>query len=419
MIGVFKVKRTYNWLAAGCLISAVATWASPAVPSGPMADYYLQCGWAGSHSEAGCAALAERLEALEWPSPAERLALLLSRYALSDWRGDANGKGEFCAGAHAIVAEIPGYAEAWYRLGVFCASHSGGEYVALLRRVLEIEPDNYEALSSLLFNVEWRGDVAIDDPGSLATYREALYESARKRSAWQAAGASNSVDPRFRWNYLFEAAAYVVEAALREGDLDAAEAMRDRVRRDTGLDELDYGVADNVVVACQPIHILEDACLSAVERLAGRISADGLPLTDALLAVVEEATERLRRHACSESTGQPRYGFLLVQDECLGPGSVTETDGVAGLRAVLEHHGGPWSSEHHRVYAQGFLGDGARREGLREALRLNPGNGRAQCDLAQALSGEDPEAAATVLGEEGDPSCLDGGQLVWGDASQR
>lgn len=414
------IKGTNNWLAAGCLICAATTSASPAVPSGAMADYYLQCGWAGSHSEAGCAALADSLEAVEWPSPDERLALLLSRLVLSDWRGggDENAQGEFCAGAHAIVAEHPGYAEALYSLGVLCGAR-GGKYVALLRRVLEIEPANHEALASLLFYVEWRGVSITDDSGVLARYREALYESARKRSAWQAAAVSNAVDPRFRWNYLFEAAAYVVDAALREGDLDAAEAMRARVRVDAGLDELDYSVADNVVVACQPMRILEHVCLSAVERLAGRTSADGLPLTDALLAVVEEATDSLRSYACSEITGKPHSGFRVVQEECLGPGNVTETDGVVRLRAVLEHHGGTWSSEHHRVYAQGFLGDGARREGLREALRLDPGNRRARCDLAKALSREDPEAAGTVLGEEGDRSCLERVQHVWGDTFRR
>ena len=87
---------------------------------------------------------------------------------------------------------------------------------------------------------------------------------------------------------------------------------------------------------------------------------------------------------------------------------------MARLRAVLEHHGGAWSSEHHRVHAQGFLGDGARRDGLRAALRADPENARARCDLSRALSREDPGAAADVLGGGGDPSCLEPG-FVWGD----
>ena len=85
------------------------------------------------------------------------------------------------------------------------------------------------------------------------------------------------------------------------------------------------------------------------------------------------------------------------------------------LRAVLEHHGGAWSSEHYRVYAQRFLGDGPRRDGLRAALQANPENARARCDLARTLVRDDPKAAVAVLGEKGDPSCIEYRQHVWGD----
>ena len=50
------------------------------------------------------------------------------------------------------------------------------------------------------------------------------------------------------------------------------------------------------------------------------------------------------------------------------------SSGVRRLRAVLEHHGGSWSSEHRRVHAQGFLGDDNRLECLRAALRADAGN---------------------------------------------
>ena len=85
------------------------------------------------------------------------------------------------------------------------------------------------------------------------------------------------------------------------------------------------------------------------------------------------------------------------------------------LRAVLENRCAAWSSEHHRVPAQGFLGDAARRDGLRTALREDPENARARCDLARAVADDgDPEAAAAVLGDKGDPSCLESRQHVWG-----
>lgn len=411
-------KGTCNWLAAGSLFCAAGTWASP-VPTGAMADYHLQCGWGPTYSEAGCAALADRLEALEGPSRDERLALLLSRRIVAG-RGGEPGAGAFCAGVRAIVADHPDYAEALSRLASYCADY--GEGIALHRRALEIEPDNHGALRSLLHVIALfphLEQVHEIDPGTLAAYREARYEAAREREAWEAAAAtaaSKDIDPRWVWDDLFAAAAGIVEAALREGDLDAAEAVRARVRRDAGLDELDYSVAGNMVLACQSVYVLGEFCASAVERSAEHAAAEGLPLPGAVLAVVEDATGRLRQLACAESIGaSPFYGMLaLPPGECEGP-EATETAAVRRLRAVLEQHGGPWTSEHHRVHAQGFLGDGARREGLRAALRADPGNERARCDLAPALTREDPDAAAAVLGEGGDSSCLEGGPHIWGD----
>ena len=413
--------RQGTWLAAASLLWAANTSASP-VPSGAMADYHLECNWAGTLSQAGCAALVDRLAALEWPSRDERLALLVSRDALADWRGESLARAEVCAGLRAIVADHPDYAVALYQLAHNCTREGDG--VTLLRRALEIEPDNHDALSILLFRARRSPhDERIAEIGSqtLAAYREALYESAKERDAWEfaaAAAASKNVDPRIAWGNLFNAAVDFVRAALREGDLDAAEAMRARVRRDAGLDELDYSVAANVVLACQPIRILEEVCVTAIERLAGLASAEGLPLPDAVLAVVESATESLRSFACAESTGQAPYGLLLQFDECLGPGNVTETAAVARLRAVLEHHGGPWSSEHHRVHAQGFLGDAARRDGLRAALRTDPDNARAQCYFARVLADAGAPDAAAVLGEGSDPSCLEFRQHVWGDSPE-
>ena len=222
---------------------------------------------------------------------------------------------------------------------------------------------------------------------------------------------------------LFLPARHIRAAALRDGDIRAAEAVQARLHRDLGLDTLDYGAAgarDSLALACQPALYgslgLEDICVSGVENVAGRASAEGLPLPGYVLEAVAGVTDGLRRAACAASKGEGPFVEMLVlrPGECEGT-EATETAAVARLRAVLEQHGGAWSSEHHRVYAQGFLGDGARREGLRAALRADPENARAQCDLAWALSREDPDAAAGVLGEGGDPSCLEGGPRVWGD----
>ena len=152
--------------------------------------------------------------------------------------------------------------------------------------------------------------------------------------------------------------------------------------------------------------------------LASAASAAGTAIPGDVLRAASVATRKLRGIACEVlhgSTAASPAGNAV--DGCDGP-AATESPGVARLRAVLEHHGGPWSSEHHRVYAQGFLGDNARREGLRESLRLDPVNARAGCDLARALSRDDPDAAAAILGEVGDASCL-GRVHVWGDTLRR
>ena len=86
---------------------------------------------------------------------------------------------------------------------------------------------------------------------------------------------------------------------------------------------------------------------------------------------------------------------------------------MARLRAVLEHHGGVWSSEHYRVYAQGFLGDDERLDGLRDALRADEGNDRARCELSTALVARGDTARAAALGS--DPECLERGDFAWGD----
>ena len=92
---------------------------------------------------------------------------------------------------------------------------------------------------------------------------------------------------------------------------------------------------------------------------------------------------------------------------------------MARLRAVLEHHGGVRSSEHHRVHAQGFLGDGDRLDGLRTALHMDPENARARCDLARALSARGKAAETTAVLGDGDPEACslenDSWGFTWGD----
>ena len=67
--------------------------------------------------------------------------------------------------------------------------------------------------------------------------------------------------------------------------------------------------------------------------------------------------------------------------------------------------------------AQGFLGDGERLDGLRTALRTDPENARARCDLARALTARGATVAASGILGDGDPECLEHPSrgFTWGD----
>ncbi len=307
---------------AGWLLCAAA-WADPA-PSGPMTDYEAHCTWGRLSSKAACAHLADRLGKVEWPSREERLALVWSRNEL---RGtDSLGRAEACSATEAIVAEHPDYADALFHLSrcaVMGLRQAGADdEVALLLRAAESEPDNYLVLRHL--TGRWIDTTGIDS-GTLAAYRESLYAAARARVDWQRAVLPEEAvvaQPDLVWSELYDAARRIYAAALGEGDLDAAEAVQVRFRRDAGLDALDHGAGAPVVLAlaCRhPIHIgLEDICVAAVERLAGRASADGLPLPPVVLEWVERATGHLRHEACAASTGQSGV-LILPPGVCEGP----------------------------------------------------------------------------------------------------
>ena len=406
------MSRNTIGLLAGAFYAA-ASWGGP-LPTGAMADYHLQCNWGHTASEAACSDLVDGLAQAAWPSPDERLALILSRDVLADWRGEkrtADDRGALCTDLRAIAADYPDYADPLPQLASHCAD--GDEYIGLLLRAIEIDRDNFYALYSLLHRGWGAGAEAEEKvaPVVLAAYREALYEAARQHAVWEASAAASKnvpVPPGSVWNKLLISASHIVDAALREGDHAAAEAMRSRVRRDTGTDHSAEGLA----FACQTIVFMEDFCLEAVERQAASASGQGLQLPGDVLSVVESVTNHLRRTACAVNSGQDPSGMLAYLDGCSG--EATATPAVRRLRAVLEHHGGAWSSEHHRVLAQGFLGDGDRLEGLRDALWADAKNDRARCDLARALASRGRASEAAALGAE--PECAkSSADFTWGD----
>ena len=344
----------------------------------------------------------------------------------------AGGEADDCPGLAAIAADHPDYAYALYFLS-FCVSQTplsaGGtsDAVEMLKRAAEIEPDNFLVLERLLplaegFPPDSReyGGVYEIDSLSIAGWREALYEAGLARAAWWLAAVEDAEPADMlseAWSGVLYAGISIRAAALREGDLAAAEAIRARLHRDLGLDALDYGGAPraSLELACHPALTfleLEEVCLSGVESLAAKASAELAPLPGYVLKAVEDIASGLRRAACAESKGAINGKWLSIRPgECLA--ETTETPPVRRMRQVLEHHTGARSSEHHRVLAQGFLGGEYRIDGLREALRLDEGNDRARCELATALAGWGDAEGAAALG--GDPRCMEIRDFAWGD----
>ena len=393
-----------------------------AIPTGPMADYYLACSSGLTYSEAACASLVDRLEALESRNQEEKLALLKSKSALASIRGDSMSKQEICDGRRAIAEDYPEYPQALVEL-VYCTDKQAEETV-LLMTALEIEPDNFNALSLLLVLVhglagDGNRELGIN-PDRLAQYREALYEASRARMVWEESMApTDSGSTGLIRQDLLVVARYMYYAAVRAGDEDAVQALHSRLMKDAGLVGLDYHAPgtcgdykeyckrgsgeDNLKLACHPIlqYIkLEDICVSALEELMQEPSDEKLAMPDHVLAQVESTVKLLRDLACATTS--------FSGDECRGP-LATETDSVARLRSIIKNHRGTWSSEHHRVYAQGFLGDAERLDGLRAAIRLDPENAQARCDLARALVSRERTAEAQDVLGDGDPSCLENG----------
>ena len=137
--------------------------------------------------------------------------------------------------------------------------------------------------------------------------------------------------------------------------------------------------------------------MSAVEQIANEAASKGLELPSNVLTKVDFIVRRLRQSACGIQAP--------ISAECHG-WHATETEAIARFRSILSNYGGPWSSEHHRVYAQGFLGDEDRIDRLRIALKVNPKNKRARCNLIRALAARGrTDEAKDVLGD-GDPVCL-------------
>ena len=296
--------------------------------------------WAAA--ERSCAAFAEGLAATE-PSAEARLALYLARRMLGEVRYDDP---EACAEIEEIAKVLPAHADALVALAV--CTHATEEYMPLLQKALEINPSHHDALVYVTTMATHTGDYYGTDPSTLASYGEALYE------------ATGYVNDRFL------AAKAIYKAAKDVGDFAAKESIRVRLRRDLGLDALDYSPArrdGSLQRACadQLFELgLEKPCVSTLVAFASEAVTTGTPIPDDVLGHVDFAFENLERGSLAAA----RLRALLVAF----PGSLP-------------------SSEHHRVLARNAEGREDRMASLRRAVDLDPGNLQARCDLAEELVG--------------------------------
>ena len=329
-----------------------------------------------SASEVSCSAFIERLEAVADPPPEGRLALLKARAWVGDYQEEA-----FCGEVRVIAEDLPDHPEALYELAQCAAAAS--VRVPLLQKVLEIEPTHHNALKSVVRFFSRDRDDKVDygiDAETLTRHRHALYEVAKL------------VD------YKIESAGFIYQAAIDAGDRKAGEAVRDRLRRDVGLDALDYGPArrgQSLDRVCSLLIFdldLEELCVAAVETLAGEAATAGASIPGDVLGHMEYAFELLKYRPWMANAGAAER-----------------------VKALLEAHPAPlWTSEHHRVYAMTATVWGDRIASLRRAVDLDYGNLRARCDLAEALvtTGGRTEAAALYLDLTSDSPPCDPGESL-------
>ena len=236
-----------------------------------------------------------------------------------------------------------------------------------LKATLEVAADHERGLDFMVHKVRAIGYGYGVDAAALAEYATTLY------------GITGDLG----------AAEAVHEAALDDGDPVRAEGIRARVRRDLGLDALDYGPqqrGDSLALACSDGLFrlgLEDFCLAALETLAATAADRGEIIPSDVLGHVGDAFGLLRSQALRAGSKQ-RNERELLGDRLVG---VRETKLEARLRAVLDAHPEPLrSSEHYRARAAGAQSWGRRIETLRRSAGIDGGNLEARCELAHALA---------------------------------
>ncbi len=311
-------------------------------------------------AEDACERIGEMLAQLPAPTVEERLAL---RETISDEGGD------YCSEALPLAEALPEDSARALQIRSVC-TQDRDESNALLLRSLELEPQNRNGLQLLYWRF-WFGITQVGSETLLrhwnTSYRIARYPGAK-----------------------VSAAALIYTTALDAGEREAAEAIRVRVRHDLGLDSLDFEHREAALeLVCDEAMLVlnfESLCTGAFERLAAESADVGSPLPGDILRPLERTI-----HLISERQ-TPRLGLAWG-----GGGGEEEREAVRRLGVVLDAYPDHLrSSEHRRVYAEGFLEGAARIDALREVAAIDPGNVAAHCGLARSLEKDSPDEAWSV-----------------------
>ncbi len=316
-------------------------------------------------AKVSCAAFVEKLAQLPAPTAQQRFALFQGII----WIGEHQDE-DYCTLVMPFVNALPDNDPDALMARSTCAE-DGEASLALLLRSLEGDihhPRHGQGLA-YLYSMVWRGGAQVDTE-TLLRHWNTRYETAR-----------------FPGDKIIDAA-LIYTTAVEAEDWEAAEDIRERVRSDMGLDSLDFERREATLeLLCdQAIFDLdfESLCTGAMERLAAEAASLGTPLPPDILRPLESAIH-------------------LISDARLhigGGGGAEEHEALTRLRGVLERYPDHLkSSEHFRVYAEGFLKGSERVDSLRRASHLDPRNLAARCGLANSLRQTSPDEAWSLYAD--------------------
>ena len=330
------------------------------------AEYNERLAEGHRRADISCAALVARLSRLPDPTPEERLALLRA----TRWFG---GDGDFCDTVMPFAEALPdNNADALQIRSTCTVAKDREESLALLLRSLEADPRHPRHGSGLrsLDWVVWHSGAEVDAE-TLLRHWNTDYEIFA-----QSPGEKTS------------AAALIYATAVEAGDQEAVEEIRVRVRRDLGLDTLEFKRREATLdLVCEHAILeldLEELCTGGVERLAAESAALGDPLPPDILRPLERVIRLIS-------------GFRLISG---GGGGPEERDALTRLQTVLDGYPDHLkSSKHLWVYAQAFREGPERIGALRRAVYLDPSNLAARCGLAKTLERTSPEEAWSIYAD--------------------